>query len=174
MASRRERRLPRGCDGLGPQLVEQGIALGEVQLAQHAHEAAREVDAHRAHERAERRQHAGVHREDHPGRLEQLGHAAGVHRAGTTEGDEADTAQVHAALDGVHACGGGHVLVHDLHHTCGGVTGGGAEVATDLAQRPFGDSRSKRHVAAEEEAGVEVAEQQVRVGDGRLDVPPRP
>ena len=114
------------------------------------------------------RQHAGVDGEDRPGRLQQLGHAAGVDRAGAAERQHGDAAQVVALLDRVHARRGGHVLVDELVDAGGGVADRQAELSATDRRAAASAGEVERHVAAEEVSGVEQPEHQVGVGDGGL------
>ncbi len=136
-----------------------------VEAARHR---AGEVDADRRHERAERRQHAGVDREHDAVGVEQLGDPAGMHRAGAAERQHGDTAQVDAVLDGVHPRRGRHVLVDDLVDARGGLDGVEGECAPDGVDRRRRSVSVEGHVAAEKGGRVEQPEDHVGVGDGRL------
>ena len=102
------------------------------------------------------------------GRLEQLGDAAGVDRAGAAEREHGDAAQVRALLDRVHPRRRGHVLVDELVDAGRGVGDRQAERVGDRRRAPRSvGGEVERHVAAEEVAGVEQPEREVGVGDRR-------
>src|SRR5438046_3974896 len=91
---------------------------------------------------------------------------------GATEGEERVLAQVAAALDPVDAGGGGHGLVcHAMapprcpRHVEAERAG---DVLLDAATRGL---PTQAHAPAQEELGVEIAEQEVRVGDRREATP---
>ena len=89
-------------------------------------------------------------------------------RAGTAEGEQRDAAQIGALLDGVHPGGGCHVLVDQLVDARCGVGDAQVERSANRCERVGAARRVERHVATEEEGGVEQAELEIGVGDGRL------
>ena len=93
----------------------------------------------------------------------------GVHRAGAAEGDERVVARVDALLDGDRPHRVGHVRVDDREHPLGER----GRRPSPSSPRPSASASLRRalvelHPAAEEVARVEPAEEEVRVGDGRL------
>jgi hypothetical protein len=87
-----------------------------------------------------------------------------VHGAGPAKGEQGVGARVLAALDGVDPRRVRHVLVDDLVDAPDGLDGIETERACDLLLRPQGVVAVELHLPAEEEVGVEVAQDQVRVG----------
>ena len=132
-----------------------------------------EVERQRRGEEAECRQRTRpVGHEDarHP---ENAPHLPRVHGTRAAEGKQRIASQVLAALDAVHAGGGRHVLVDDAVDAPRGLGEAQAHPPGHaLFDGPAGRFHVEAHAATQEELGVEVAQQQVRVGDGRL-VPSR-
>src|SRR3546814_20907506 len=73
-----------------------------------------------------------------------------------------------AALHRVHPGGGGHVLVDNCVDAGSGVDHQAVDVGGDLRHGGIGGAKIELHVAPEEEVGVEVAEEEVGVGRGRV------
>ena len=88
--------------------------------------------------------------------------------AGAAEGEERIGAQVLAALDAVHARGGGHVLVDHAVYAPGGLRRGQPHRARHLLlDGATGRLHVEAHAPAQEEAGIEIPEEQIRVGHRR-------
>ena len=148
----REQRLQR----LGRQRVESHPPRGD------------ELVAKVGHQHADRGGDAGVRRDQHGGDAELARQCVGVQRSGAAEGDEHELAGIVAALHGHQAHRADHVGVGDLHDA----GGGGDRVERQWRGHAVGDGLARgggvqRHLAAEEERGVQPAEDQVGVGDGR-------
>ena len=92
-----------------------------------------------------------------------------MHRSGAAERDEREVTRVDAALHGDDADRGGHVRVHDVVDGARRVGDVDAERVGD-ATRQIASRRGvgREHHATGEAAGIEVAEQEVGVGDGRI------
>ena len=103
-------------------------------------------------------------------RLEQLGHAAGVHRPGAAERDAAATPR--RSTPRSTACMRAAAAMFWLTSSCTppavSTTSSAERARPRSATAVRGGVGVERHVAAEEEAGVEEAEQHVGVGDRRL------
>jgi hypothetical protein len=100
------------------------------------------------------------------------GHARGVHGPGAAEGEEREALDVQAPLDGVDARGRGHALVGQLVDAPGRLDEVEAEGAGHaLGDRPRGRVAVEPHLPAQGEVGVQVAEDEVRVGHGGLGAP---
>ena len=92
-----------------------------------------------------------------------------MHGPGPAEGEEGKGAGVLPALDSVYSRRVRHVLVDDLVDTPGGLDGIQAERAGDLfLDTPKGGLAVESYLPTEEELGVEVAQDQVRVGHRRF------
>ena len=81
--------------------------------------------------------------------------------------EQREVARVVAALDRRAAQQVGHVRVHDPVHARGGLLDRLAEPLGERLERAHRGVAVERHRPAEEVVGVEIAEDQVRVGDGR-------
>jgi hypothetical protein len=106
--------------------------------------------------------------DDHRPGAESRGDACGVHRAGAAEGEQRETGRIMTALGSVDPGGAGHVLIDQAEDApCGRgalEADGRADVFID---RPRCSGGVEPHLSAEEEPRIEVAQQQVCVGDGR-------
>ena len=91
-----------------------------------------------------------------------------MQRSGATEGDHREVARVDAALDRYHAHGLGHLGVRDSRDARGRFLERQPELVAEPADRALRRLAVELHVARERRAGIEIAEQQVRVGDRRL------
>ncbi len=91
-----------------------------------------------------------------------------MHRPRAAEGEDRQPPRIAAALQGVHPRRAGHHLVDDLVDAPGGLLDAQPErlghVAADGLPRRLD---VERHRPAEEEAGIEVAEDEIGIGDGR-------
>ena len=92
----------------------------------------------------------------------------GVCGTGTAEADHGVMARVLALLDEMDAGGGTHALDHDLVDAPGGFLDRKAEWRGHRRDGLACRLEVERHAAAEEEAGVVIAEHQIGVGHGRL------
>ena len=120
-------------------------------------------------EQAEGREQAGRRRHDDAAHAELLRHRAGEHRAVAAEGAERVVARVAAALARDRADRPDHVGAGDLVGAVGGVLERQAERPGD----PLGDRRARAlgvefQIAADQIVGVDVAEDEVGVGDRGL------
>ena len=126
------------------------------------------IDARRRDEETQRRGDTGRRRADHARDAElprDLLRVDGPRAAGA---EERVVARVAPALGDVHARGGGHVLVDDVVDAPGDLD----RVEPQRAGEPLDRLPRRREIhldlAAGEVAGVEVAEEEIRVGHGRL------
>ena len=116
----------------------------------------------------------GIGRHDHPRNPHRARDRGRVERPGPAEREQREAARVVAVLERDHLDRAGHVLVRDLDDRGGELQrrqpdrspSASSALATPLEVEP--------HPPAEEVVGIEPAEQQVGVGDGRPRVPPRP
>ena len=124
------------------------------------------------HEDAEGGERTGHLRDEHSGDAKGSGHGAGVQRAGAAEADEGEVAGVVAPLDGDDADGLFHGGLGEAEDAGGELLDGGQIAAGALhdGARALG---VEADAAAEEEVGVEAAEDEVGVGDGGLLCPGR-
>ena len=148
--------------------AEHGVSLGWVYFSQQARHGAGQVKLHGRNERAERRKHSGVAREDDLRRFQQLSHPAGMNRPGPAEGYERGASQVCAFLHGVHTGRCGHVLVHHLVDAGSRIRNAQAEVARQLGCGFFGERGVQGHVASEKCIGRYEPEQHIGIGDCRV------
>ena len=110
------------------------------------------------------------------GACRMLAHAEPVHRARPAEGEEWQAARVLAALDGVHAGRAGHAFVDQLMDAPRRARGVHAQrIADARLHRVFGAGQVEAQPTAQEKGRIEIAEQQIGVGDGLFGcMPPRP
>ena len=93
-----------------------------------------------------------------------------MERPTATERDHRVASEIFAVLDGVHTGGVGHVLVDDLSHAAGSISGRQAESVTDRPhQRLSGKGGGEVDVLRPERVGVKPTELHVGVGDGRVE-----
>ena len=99
--------------------------------------------------------------------LQLAGDAGGVHRARATERDHGAAAMIDAALRRVDAEGADHVFIDGFMHAPAGPGGGERQRRRERRpDRPVGGPGVERHRPTEKEAGIEIAERQVGVGQG--------
>ena len=139
-----------------------------VDLLELAHVAEHEIERHRRGQAAQRRENAGPDRHAHVADAEALCDIAHVGRSRATECQQREIPEIDALLGGVDRGRVRHVVVHDFIDAARGTDGVDAEWLGDVLL----DGRGcplwvEPHLAAEEIVGVEVAEQQVGIGDRR-------
>ena len=118
---------------------------------------------------AEGGESTGIGRDDDGADVQFLGKASGVDGARATEGNEGEGAGVVAPLDGNLADSIGHAGVHDVDDALGGWQGVEAEALAHAALDGIGGEVGvEAHLAPKEAFGVEVAEDEVGVGDGGI------
>ena len=167
--------------GFGDAAGDQAGAGFAFQLAQHRVDgvgravpvepdgvAAHLLERERGGEEAQGRRGAGGGRDQHLRHAERARDPGGMGRSGAAEPDHGIGARVAALLDDVDARGGGHAFRHHAMDAPGGLHGGQPERPADAVECRRRGTAVQRHAAAEEEAGVVVAEQEVGVGHGRL------
>ena len=91
-----------------------------------------------------------------------------MHAAGTAERDEGELARVKAPLDTDHPQRSGHLGLRDLDDAGGRLLRGQPQLVAQPLQGLPREVRGQHDLPAEGRAVGQVAEQQVRVGDGRL------
>ena len=96
-----------------------------------------------------------------------------MHRTGPAERNERQGPQVDRAFSGMHPGRAGHVLRHDAMDPPSRRFDVQPERVGHAADRRLGEVAVEGHRAAQEVARIEVSQDEVGVGDGRL-VPPRP
>ena len=109
----------------------------------------------------------GRRRDDHRVAAHQLRDRVGVQRARAAEGDEREVARIVAALHRDEAQRAGHVLVDDREDAVGGLLEREVHGVGDLLHGSARALDVERHLAAQE-ARRQVADDDVRVGHGRL------
>ena len=133
------------------------------------HEVVADVGEHAA----ERGGDAGEPRYQHGGHTQLAGDGRRVHRARAAEGEERELARVVPLVDRDEASRPGHLVVDDAHHGGGGFDRVEAERLADLLPH---DPCNRVDVGGRFEPrdgpGVDAAQQQVGIGDGRLAAPP--
>src|SRR5581483_119886 len=105
---------------------------------------------------------------DDNGTFEQVSHVAGVHRAGAAEGEQRQAAIVDAAIDGMRSGRRSHGFADHAIDAGGCLGDRGAELLRQPGQLLLGADLVELHVAAEEVAGIEIAEHQIRIGNARI------
>ena len=126
------------------------------------------VDAWIGEQRAERRGQPGMRRNDHLRDAEGGGDFAGVQRPRSAEGDEAELPRIEAPFNRQHSDRVRHVFIRDLDDRLGGLLHREADAASQLGNRGTRLGDVERHLAAEEEAGIEAAQDQIGIGDRRV------
>src|SRR6185503_20546499 len=101
---------------------------------------------------------------------ERGGDAMRVYRTCATESDEREPARVLTALEHVEPCGRRHVLVDDVVDAPRRARQIEPERLADLrADRRLGGGAVELHAPAREVFGIDVAQNEIGVGDRRLD-----
>ena len=127
----------------------------------------RDLEAEWADEKPQGGHHPRPDRKDDPGDPKLAGDRERVHRAGAPERDHGRVAIVEPSLRGVDPERSGDVLVRDLVHPPRGPDRIEPRRRRHvLLDRDPRRARIQAHLAAEEEVGIEVAEDHVRVGQG--------
>ena len=150
------------------QIAEQGVDRVEIQLVEHARQRGDELEADGRHEETERRGRTRCRRDQDLAHAEDARDTGRVRGAGAAESEHRVTPGVASLLDDVDAGGGGHALADDRVDTPRRVDGGQPEWLGHAGQRGLRRGPVKTHASAQEEVGIEVAQQQVGVGDRRL------
>ena len=88
-------------------------------------------------------------------------------RSSTTEGQDRHASQINPTFHAVHAGRCGHILVHYLVDTGCRLDGRHLQALRHPRRRLFGQRSIERHSSTEERIGVEQAQEQVGVGNGR-------
>ena len=154
--------------GLSLELGVHGADGGEVVVGRLLQTRARVVVAHLGAEQAERRQHAGMARDDDRAHAEQRGEVGAVQRAGAAEGHQREVARVVAALDRHQPERADHVVVHDVEDALRRRLQREPErPGHPLLDGPPRPIDVERDLAAEQ-VRRDAAEHQVGVGDGGL------
>ena len=138
------------------------------QLGERSIEALNDVVAHVRLQHPPGGERARAPGHDHLADLELLREPDGVHRAGAAERDEGEVARVDPLLDGDRPHRVRHLRVDDREHPLGELGRPEPDLAPRPSERALGRALVERHPAAEEVARVEPAEEEVRVGHGRL------
>ena len=112
-------------------------------------------------------EHARVRRNDRGRNAERGGEVAGVERARAAGRDEREVGRVAPAFDRDHAQGAGHVGVDHIDHGAGRPGDVPAERLGDRRDRVAGALGIERDRRAEDLAGLQAAEHDVRIGHGR-------
>ena len=142
--------------------------LGGVGFRELADEGARGFVAQRRRRIAERAEHARTRRNDRRPGAEQARQRIRMQRPRAAESDQRVVARIVALLDGDEPQRPDHVLVDDVVDALGGVLDRFAERLRDLADRFRGELAVELEIAAEPLHRGQVAEHDIRVGDGRL------
>ena len=158
--------------GAAAEVVEDLRDLVRRRVDEQADVRLRELVPEVRHEVADRAEQAGRRRDDHREGAHQLRDGVRVERPGAAVGDEGEVARVVTALHRDEAQRAGHVLVHDREDPFRRLLDRGE--ADRVGDRLDGGPRRvgvEAHLAAEE-LRRQVAEHDVRVGDGRLGAAP--
>ena len=99
---------------------------------------------------------------------EGFGNTPGVDRSGAAGGDQRVTAKVPASFDGVHSSSGRHVLVDHTVDCRARLLDREVDAGGETFDCGVRGSGVQRHLAAQEEVRVEIPEQQVGIGHGRV------
>src|SRR5215472_7658409 len=147
----------------------------EAAVGEPAHAGVLELEAGVGHDRARLRHEeaegggdAGRGRADDARDTELLRHRPRVHRSRPARGEERVITRIAAALRDVHARGARHVLVHDVVNAPGDLD----RLEADPSREPLhGGARRLQidaHLPASEVRRIEIAEEEIRIGDGGL------
>ena len=160
---------PQDTSALGFHLLEEPVDELPVGRGQALGRGPHEIERERRGQQPVGRERARAVRDEHARHPQDAADLPGVHRPRAAEGEERVAAQVLAALDPVHARGGRHVLVDHPVDAPGGLDDAQAHrLRHARLDRPAGRLHVEPHPAAQEEVGVEVAQEEVGVGDRRL------
>ena len=131
------------------------------------HVGARELERRRGGEEAQGRRDPGGRGTDKPLHLERPRNLIGMHRAGAPECHQAETAGIGTPFRDMNPGGRNHVLVDDPENPVGGFGDGQTHPVGQPGHRRFGRSPIQNHAPAEEETGVQIAQQQIGIRHGR-------
>ena len=130
--------------------------------------AAHLLERQRRGEEAQCRGRTGRRRDQHLLHAEHARHLGGMRRTGAAEAHHGVGARVPALLHDMDARRGGHVLHHHAVDAPRRVDRAEAELSAHVRQRALRRVAIQRHAAAEEEAGIVIAQQQIGVGHRRF------
>ena len=136
--------------------------------AQRRQRAARLLERQRRRQEAQRRSRAARRRNQHLPNAQDARDICRMRRPGATEGDHRIAARVLALLHQVDARSTRHRLAHHRMNARRRLHRRQPQLAAQPRQRRFRRRLVQRHGAAQEEAGVVVAQQQVGVRHGRV------
>ena len=145
---------------------EPGVELGRGQPVERPPEGLDVIVGHPGHDAAQRREHARVRGDDHPGHAELLGQAASVERPGPAVGDQREVPEVATALDRDEPDGAPHGGVRHLENPRCRLGKPEAERLGYRLDRRAGAGPVDADRLAEQGVGPEGARHGVRVGDG--------
>ena len=148
---------------------QDGARLVDVHADQVLVDRAHEVVADVGDEAAERGGDAGARGHQHPRDGQLARERGGVEGTGAAEREEDEVARIVAALQRDQADGARHLVVGHADDGGGDLVGAEAQVGADLLVEDVAHAielRRPRH--AEQPAGIQAAEQEVRVRRGRL------
>ena len=152
----------------GSEALNDLVHLVELQLIGAHARGLRLVDAHVGDRHAERREDALVNRDEHLFDPDDLRERRRVQRAGAPERDEGELARIQAAVDRDEADRVDHIEIDQVDDRLSGLEYGHVQATRESLERRFRGGHVERHLATQEVARVEAAEDQVRVGHGRL------
>ena len=150
------------------QVTEQRVDRVEVQLVEHARQRGDELEADGRHEEPERRGRTRRGRNHDLAHPEDARDPSGVRGSGSAEPDHRVAPRIASLLDDVDAGRRRHALADDRVDAPRRLQSGQPERRGHTRHRYLRRRPVEMHAAAEEEVGIEVAEQQVGVGDRRL------
>jgi hypothetical protein len=125
----------------------------------------RAVDARGRRQQPEAGAGAGSDRREHARNLELSRDFDHMDGAGAAGRDHGELARIVALLGDMDARSGRHVLIHDVADAPGDLGRGELELSREAFKRGLCEVFPQLHVAAEEVLGVEVAQDEIGVGD---------
>ena len=159
-------RLTQDLASLGFHLIKQCVDVAPVDLGQTSKIGTDEIKRQRCRQKSDGRGNTGPERNDELRRSENLGNSEGVHRPGTTKGEDRVTARVLATFNCVDPGGAGHVLVDNLMNSPGGSMQAEPKWFSYLAHDGgFRPGNVQLHPATQEIARVEITQDKVGIRD---------
>ncbi len=149
----------------GFEFAEDAVDRAVVRLGvEHRRRRARQLDAERRREKAERGRGTRGRRHDDFADAEIARHGRGMGRPGAAEADQRIAPRIAAFLDQVNARRARHAFGHDLEDAGRRRDRRQAERFRDLEHRALGRGAVELHASAKEEIRVEIAEHEIGVG----------
>ena len=126
------------------------------------------IDPGRRGKHAQAGPRARRNRDQHARDAQLAGDFHRMDRAGAAGGDHRELPRIVAVFSNMDACRAGHVFVDHVVDAPCGIGRRHAELLRQPPHRGFGEAGAQRHLPAKEIRRIQIPEQQIRVGDGRI------